>query len=266
MFFVLAKIFWAFAQPLSLAAILVFAALAGGFFGLRRVAMVAAALSFAVLFLSGWTTMGALLLKPLEERFKRPAAMPESVAGVILLGGSFEGGVNRVRGGYELNSSADRVVETAVLAERYPQARIVVTGGSGSLLLEGEGDAATAARLFPRLGFARERLILEREARDTFENAVLTRRLVDPKPGEVWLLVTSAFHMPRSMALFRKAGFDVTPWPADYRTAGDEGFGFARDNPLDGLQMTSLAIREWAGLIAYYLTGRIDRLFPSPRD
>jgi hypothetical protein len=91
-------------------------------------------------------------------------------------------------------------------------------------------------------------------------------RLVDPKPGEVWLLVTSAFHMPRSMALFRKAGFDVTPWPADYRTAGDEGFGFARDNPLDGLQMMSLAIREWAGLIAYYLTGRIDRLFPSPRD
>jgi uncharacterized SAM-binding protein YcdF (DUF218 family) len=85
---------------------------------------------------------------------------------------------------------------------------------------------------------------------------------MQPAPGDVWLLVTSAFHMPRSVALFRKAGFDVTPWPVDYRTTGRERFGIATDNSLDSLQTTSLAIREWIGLTAYRLTGRTDSIFP----
>lgn len=265
MFFVAAKIFWALAQPLSLVALSMLAAFAALSIGRRVAAMVAAGFGIVVLGLSGWTTLGALLLRPLEERFPRPPP-PETVAGIIMLGGSFEGGVNRARGGYELNSSADRLVETAVLAERYPQARIVVSGGSGSLVQEGEGDAETAARLFPKLGFARKRLVLEKRSRDTYENAVFTKELVDPRPGETWLLVTSAFHMPRAMALFRKADFAVTPWPTDYRSQGGEGLGIARDNPLDALQMTTIALREWTGLVAYWLSGRIDRPFPSPAD
>src|SRR5690606_23198947 len=115
-------------------------------------------------------------------------------------------------------------------------ARIVVTGGSGSLLLDGEADADTAPRLLSALGLARDRLVLENRSRDTYENAVFTRQLVNPQPGEKWLLVTSAFHMPRAMALFRKAGFDVLAWPADYRTAGNERLGLARDNASDSLQ------------------------------
>lgn len=262
MFFVLAKVFWGIVQPLSLAALLTLATFVLLLTGFRALATVTAGLALTVLGLSGWTTLGALLLAPLEERFKRPPA-PATVAGIVMLGGSFEGGVNRARGGYEMNSSADRVIETAVLAERYPEARIVVSGGSGALVLEGEGDADTASRLFPKLGFARNRLVLERRSRDTFENALFTKQLVQPKPGETWLLVTSAFHMPRSMALFRKAGFEVVPWPTDYRTQGNEGFGLARKGPLDAVQMTTVALREWVGLLAYRLSGRIDQLLPA---
>ncbi len=119
---------------------------------------------------------------------------------------------------------------------RYPDARIVVSGGNGSLTLEGEGDAVTSARLFTALGIDRDRLILETESRDTYENAVLTRQMVGATPDETWILVTSAFHMPRSMALFRQAGFDVVAWPSDYRTAGNETFGVGRDNVLDNLR------------------------------
>jgi len=83
---------------------------------------------------------------------------------------------------------------------------------------------------------------------------------------ETWLLVTSAFHMPRSMGLFRKAAFPVVPWPVDYRTSGQEGVGVMRDNPGDSLQTTTMAIREWLGLIAYKFVGRIDSVFPGPEN
>ncbi|RVA52835.1 YdcF family protein, partial [Mesorhizobium sp. M7A.F.Ca.CA.004.09.1.2] len=189
--------------------------------------------------------------------------LPAKVDGIVVLGGGFEGAINLARGGYELNSSGDRMVETAVLARRFPTAKVVVSGGTGALFLDGEGDAATAPRLLTALGVAADRLILENKSRNTYENAVFTKELVTPKPGETWLLVTSAFHMPRAKALFDKAGFATVPWPVDYRTSGKEGIGLFRDNPADSLQATTMAIREWIGLFAYWLSGRIDQPFPG---
>src|SRR5690606_33290798 len=151
----------------------------------------------AILLVATWTTFGALLLRPLEDRFARPDPAPAEVAGIILLGGGFEGAVNLARGGYELNDSGDRMVEAAVLARRYPDAKVIVSGGAGSLLFDGEADADSAPRLLTALGVAPERLVLENRSRNTYENAIFTRDLVRPQPGQKWLLVTSAFHMPR---------------------------------------------------------------------
>jgi uncharacterized SAM-binding protein YcdF (DUF218 family) len=105
---------------------------------------------------------------------------------------------------------------------------------------------------------------LENKSRNTAENAEFSKELARPRPGETWLLVTSAYHMPRSVGLFRKVGFPVVPWPSDYRTSGREGVGFFRDNEVDALQNTTLALREWIGLIAYWLSGRIDSILPGP--
>jgi len=263
MFFYLSKIFWFFIQPLNLTIFLLLAGLVAAMIGRRRVAITGSLLALLILALSAWTSLGAMMLNPLEERFARPP-LPEKVDGIVVLGGGFEGAINLARGGYELNAGGDRMVETAVLARRFPQARVVVSGGSGELFLEGEGDAATAPRLLTALGVAPDRLTLEDKSRNTYENAVFTKALVTPKPGETWLLVTSAFHMPRAKALFDKAGFATLPWPVDYRTSGREGIGLFRDNPADSLQATTMAIREWIGLFAYWLSGRIDRPFPAP--
>lgn len=265
MFFVVSKLVGFLIQPLNLTALFLLVGLAASALHLKRLAALFPALALFVLVLSVWTSAGSVLLEPLEDRFTRPAEPPEDVKGIIVLGGFFEGGINLVRGGYELNNSADRIVQAAILAREYKDAEIVVTGGNGSLLLAGEGDAVTAPRLLEALGISRARLRLETRSRNTYENAVFTRELVNPKPGEKWLLVTSAFHMPRSMALFRKAGFDVVAWPADYRTAGNERLSLARDNAIDCLQNMTLAIREWVGLVAYRLSGRIDNVFPAPR-
>ncbi|MBZ9677766.1 YdcF family protein [Mesorhizobium sp. ES1-1] len=263
MFFYLSKIFWFFIQPLNFAIFLLLAGLLAATIGRRRLAATGSALAFLVLALSAWTSLGALMLHPLEERFPRPP-LPAKVDGIVVLGGGFEGAINLARGGYELNAGGDRMVEAAVLAKRFPEAKVVVSGGSGELVLDGEGDATTAPRLLGALGVAPERLILENKSRNTYENAVFTRALVTPKPGETWLLVTSAFHMPRAKALFDKAGFSTIPWPVDYRTSGKEGIGLFRDNPADSLQSTTTATREWIGLFAYWLSGRIDRPLPAP--
>lgn len=137
-----------------------------------------------------------------------------------------------------------------------------MSGGSGSRFFEGEGDAVTASRLLEALGIEPGRLVLEDRSRDTYENAVFTRKLVNPQPGETWLLLTSAFHMPRSMLLFRKSNFEVVPWPTDYRSTGQNGFGWSHDDPVGTLQTTSTALREWIGLVAYRLTGRTDAILP----
>ncbi|MGS1093020.1 YdcF family protein [Aquamicrobium terrae] len=266
MFFYLSKLFWFVAQPVNLIGLLIVAGILLAIAGWRRLSLLLSFCAFLILAIGAWTSTGALLLHPLEDRFTRPDPAPAQVAGIIVLGGGFEGGVNLVRGGYELNSSGDRFVEAAVLARRYPQARVVVTGGSGSLMLEGEGDGDTAPRLLTALGVEPGRLVLENRSRNTYENAVFTREMVDPKAGETWLLVTSAFHMPRSVALFRKAGFDVVPWPADYRTAGNEHVGLTQDNVADSLQNLTVAMREWIGLLAYWLSGRIDSPLPGPAD
>ncbi|MER8374031.1 YdcF family protein [Mesorhizobium sp. M1406] len=262
MFFYLSKIFWFFIQPLNLAIFLLLAGLFAAMIGRRRLAVTGSVLAFLILALSAWTSLGAMMLKPLEERFARPP-LPEKVDGIVVLGGGFEGAINLVRGGYELNSSGDRMVETAILARRFPTAKVIVSGGTGELFLDGEGDAATAPRLLTALGVTADRLILENKSRNTYENAVFSKELVTPKAGETWLLVTSAFHMPRAKALFDKAGFATVPWPVDYRTSGREGIGLFRDNPADSLQATTTAIREWIGLIAYWLSGRIDQPFPG---
>ncbi|RUT97605.1 YdcF family protein [Mesorhizobium sp. USDA-HM6] len=263
MFYYLSKILWFFIQPLNLAIFLLLAGLAAALFGRRRLTGTASVLAFLILALSAWTSIGAMMLTPLEERFPK-SPLPEKVDGIVVLGGGFEGAINLARGGYELNSGGDRMVETAILARRFPQAKVVVSGGNGELFLDGEGDADTAPRLLGALGVTPDRLILENKSRNTYENAVFSRQLVEPKPGEIWLLVTSAFHMPRAKALFDKAGFPTLPWPVDYRTSGKEGIGLFRDNPADSLQATTTAIREWIGLFAYWLSGRIDEPFPAP--
>jgi uncharacterized SAM-binding protein YcdF (DUF218 family) len=106
--------------------------------------------------------------------------------------------------------------------------------------------------------------MLETRSRNTFENAVFTKAMVNPKPGERWLLVTSAQHMPRAVGCFRQAGFEVEAYPVAWRTRPRGRITFA-GTLSGGLNTLDLATHEWIGLIAYRLTGRSGELLPAPR-
>ena len=262
MFFVISKLFWALMQPVSLTFLL----MAGGWLlmllGRRRLGLTAGGLGITLLGVSSFTTLGFVLIAPLEDRFARPAAMPAMVDTIVMLGGVTWGGISTARQIAEMSEGGDRLAETLRLAMLYPDARIVLSGNSGSLVPDGESEAETAARFLEGLGIARERLVLESASRNTGENASLTKAVLGDAPGTV-VLVTSAYHMPRSVGLFRKAGIEVLAWPTDYRGAGDETVGIEVFDPLRNLTTTSVAMREWIGLAVYHWTGRIDDLLPA---
>ncbi|MNH96343.1 hypothetical protein D3C73_490100 [compost metagenome] len=260
--FLLSKLFWVFAQPLSIAFLLATLAAALAFVGWRRLSGLSACLAALVLFITLFTTTGVVALQVLEARFERQAKDLAEVSCMIILGGAFDNEINTARGGMELNQSADRFVEALRLARNYPETRILISGGDGSISGTFEGEAQTAERFFSAFGISSERLIKENTSRTTYENSLNTAELLKAQGLKNCLLITSAFHMPRSVGLFAKAGITITPWPVDYRTSGVVGLGLDFTQPALNAQITTTAAREWMSLAAYYLTGRIGSFLP----
>ncbi|ABD88880.1 YdcF family protein [Rhodopseudomonas palustris] len=221
-------------------------------------------LGLALLLIAGFSPLGNVLLLSLTERFPAWQADGRAPDGVIVLGGSIDAEVSTARNALELDASAERIVVMLQLARRFPDARIVFSGGSANLLQAPVAEAPIAGRLLHSFGIAPERIVLEDRSRTTAENAAFTRALVTPAAGERWLLVTSAFHMPRSIAAFRAVGFDVEAYPVDWRTRGWIDAAMPFDRLSAGLARTDVAVHEWVGLIAYRLAGRSSQLMPGP--
>jgi uncharacterized SAM-binding protein YcdF (DUF218 family) len=264
MFFVLSKVLGFVAVPSNaIAAICLFGALLW-LLRWRRAGRVMLALGIGLLLLFGYSPAGEMLLLPLSERFPAWQSDGRDPDGIIVLGGAIDPDTSVARHALEVDASAERIIAMLELARRFPSARIVYSGGSANLIQNPVSEAPLAGELLDRFGIARSRVILEDKSRTTDENAVRVRQLVAPKPGERWLLVTSAFHMPRAIGAFRHAGFDVEAYPVDWRSRGliDATMPFSTLSA--GLNRTDVAAHEWAGLLAYWLSGRSSALLPSP--
>jgi uncharacterized SAM-binding protein YcdF (DUF218 family) len=264
MFFTASKILGFFAIPsnlvtaFGLAGILL---LPTRFFRVGRWLIVASLIVLAVL---GYSPIGNLLIMPLEQRFPPWDAGRGAPDGIVVLGGSISPDLSTTRNDVALNEAAERMTALVELARRYPHARIVFSGGSPALFFSEAPEAEFAVRLLQSLGIPRERILVEEQSRNTVENAVFSKLIAQPKPGERWLLVTSAYHMPRSMGVFRTADFAVEAYPVDWRTRGTADAWRPFPTLSEGLRRTDTAVREWIGLAAYWLTGRSSELFPRP--
>ncbi len=263
MFFSLSKIFWFFVSPANLLLLLVCLAAVLTWTPWRRAARwvigLAAllGLTFAALPLGNW------MLLTLENRFPVVRELPERVDGIIAVGGVVNQFVTKDRGQVALGSAVERLTEFAALARRYPEAKMVFTGGSGNLFRQDVKEADVIGPFLELLGLDTEKIILESESRNTFENAVYTYDLLKPKPEETWFLITSAFHTPRTVGCFRKAGWNVIAYPVDFNFAGNQEFGLSF-NLGSGMAMLNGGLHEWLGLIFYWLTDKTDALFPGP--
>jgi len=264
MFFLTSKLLWLLADPFSLIMLPGLLGLALSFGRFARLGRRLCVITVGLLTIACFSPLGSILLRPLENRFPPPPANLPAPAGIIVLGGALDADLTLARHQPIFNAMASRLTTGVVLARRFPNARLVFTGGSSSLRATDINEAMGVRDLWLSLGVPDDRMTFESKSRNTWENAIFTRALVDPKPRETWLLVTSAWHMPRAVGIFRRAGFTVTAYPVDYRTFRDARdfvpfrLGYAE------LPMLEFATHEWIGLVAYHLTGKTDAWFPAP--
>ena len=264
MFFVLSKTLGLFTVPSNLMMALGLIGIVLLFTRFRRLASWLIVTSLALIAFAGYSPIGRILMLPLEQRFPPWDASRGAPDGIVVLGGAIDPEISLARGAVALNGSAERITVTAELARRYPNARIVFSGGASSLDPDAPLEAPAAVKELVALGVAHDRITVDEQSRNTIENAVFSHLLANPKPGDRWILVTSAAHMPRAIAVFRAAGFLIEAYPVDYRTRGPNDAARLHASLPEGLEMTDQAIHEWAGLVIYRLTGRTSELFPAP--
>ena len=270
MFFYLAKVVWFLLQPSTLIALLIAYGAILIWTGWARWGRRFVTVGAVLLLVAGLSPLGNVLILPLENRFPRANLDQQPPpTGFIVLGGAEDRLVGKWRKAPTLNEAGERIVETVMLARKFPEAKIAFTGGDAGILYPSDSEAVGAQRMLTDMGVARDRLILEAAARDTYENAVYLKTQLDRLgllgPGKRWVLITSAYHMPRAIASFRQAGFDVEAWPVDYRTRGRADLARTFDKVSEGLRRVDVATREWVGLLAYRLAGRTDTLLPAPK-
>jgi uncharacterized SAM-binding protein YcdF (DUF218 family) len=235
--------------------------LATRFAALGRKLMIA---SVALLAICGFSPIGNLMLYSLEQRFPPWDATKGAPDGVVVLGGPIDPDLSAAHGVPVTSAAADRLIMAAALGRQYPDLRIIYSGGSANLISGDAREADYAAKVFESLGIPRAQLTMERRARNTFENAEYSKAIAAPKAGERWLLVTSAYHMPRAVGVFRQAGFAVEPYPVDWRVGGRDDLLSFHKFAVDGLSNVEVSFREWMGLVAYRITGKTSELFPGP--
>lgn len=220
--------------------------------------------SVVLLALCAFSPLGSWLLYPLESRFPPWDAGKGAPNGIVVLGGGIDTDSSVAHGTAVFSVSAGRIIAAAALAHRYPDALVLYSGGNANLVSDDAAkEADYAVEVFESLGISRDRVILERRSRNTFENAEFSKAIAAPKDGERWLLLTSAFHMPRSVGVFRKAGFAVEPYPTDWRLAGAADLGTFPVVAVEGLSRADIAMREWMGLLAYWISGKTSAFFPG---
>ena len=230
----------------------------------RRLASWLIVTSLVLIVFAGYSPLGNILMLPLEQRFPPWDTSRGAPDGIVVLGGAINPEISLARGVVALNDSAERITVTAELAHRYPNARIVLSGGTSSLNPNTPREAPIAVKELVALGVAHDRITIDEQSRNTIENAVFSHLLASPKPDERWILVTSAAHMPRAIAVFRAVGFPIEAYPVDYQTRDRNDVIDLHTSLPGGLEMTDQAIHEWAGLVIYRLAGRTSKLFPAP--
>jgi uncharacterized SAM-binding protein YcdF (DUF218 family) len=245
-----------FAQPLTVALLAQFCGL---LLWRRRPAAARLCLGVAFLFVValGWRPLPDALLRHLENQTQAPTGTLDDYTGIVVLGGALEPsqlGAGR-DAGVPLNEAAERMTVPVALMRRYPHLYLLFTGGEASMFPRDAPESSLAKRFFADMGVPETRMTYESRSKTTFENAELSAKLPGIRKTDRWLLVTSAWHMPRAIATFRKVGWNVTPYPVDFRAGS--GTPLADYSLVTSLQRWQLVLHEIVGTLVYRLAGQL---------
>jgi len=262
LFFFASKIIWALISPGSLLFLILLSGIVLLFLGKLSAAKIILGVGGIMMALVTFLPLGTWLVTPLETRFPTNPELPSRIHGIILLGGTVDPVTSYIWDQPQFGSSAERYHAFIQLAREHRRAKLVFTGGAGSLLDQQYKEADIARYFLHNMGISENRLEFERDSRNTYENAVNSKALVAPQPDENWILITSAGHMPRSVGIFCQLGWPVIPWPVDHQS--EPGFQTRLTFELAGnLSSLNQHSREWIGLFAYFITGKTGSLLPG---
>ncbi len=262
MFFIVSKILWFIIEPANLLMLMVLAGTVLLWSGKAKAAKYTLTAAAGLILTVALFPVGDALLRPLEQRFPVPAELPQKVDGIILLGGAQEPLLTRTYHQPVMNGASETMTTFLALARSYPAAKLVFSGGSGDIRHQGVTEADTVKLFLQQQGFDPGRLIYETRSRNTYENVTFTKRLVRPQAGEKWLLIASAYGMPRVVGVFRQAHWPVIPYPCNYHV-GRELHVLPSLHFIESFSALEMAMHEWIGLTAYYVTGKSNALFPG---
>ena len=262
LFFYLSKLLWLIFSPDSLFVILLCICLALLMAKkYQKAQLLLIILTVCTLIISIFP-IGGWLLYPLETHFKTNPKLPEKIGGIIILGGSIKPQNSAAWQQLETNDYHERLSHSIILAHTYPRAKVLFTGGNANMDRSKPAEADFIFEHLEKNGIQKDRIIVESQARNTAENALFSKKLIQPNPNENWVLVTTAFHMPRSIGVFCKQGWNVIPFPVDHQTIPERLF-----NPefqfFSHAETITTATHEWLGLIAYYLTDKTTQILPD---
>ncbi len=252
--------------PSTFLLLLAFLSLLALLIGWRRRAIGCLTLSLTGFVGFGFTSLSEVLIAPLSARF--PAvdlALAEPPFGLIVLGA----GLNEVHAHHnnaliELEDGGEAIPTVALLAQRYPDARIILSGGSGTDFPPAPLRAVDGMRrVLLEYGIAADRITFDPHSPSTVARAQNTLALVGDDADQVWWVITPAHRMPRLIGVYRKLGFEPVPYPIDFKWIPPFDFSYFYHFS-DGLRLTDLGAHEWRGLLLYYLTDKTETLFPGP--
>ncbi len=262
LFFWFSKLLWFLISPLNFILLLLIGVWLLLLFNAKRLIKPLTTGIVLVLVIVALLPIGSLLLYPLEIRFETNPDLPDSIEGIVILSGALNAEQSALWNQTEVSGAVDRELAFMKMARAYPDATLIYTGGSSGLIQQEFKAADAALKLFEEQGLDTTRIIFERQSRNTYENATLSYALAKPSLEKPWVLITSAFHMPRSIGIFCKIGWPMIPFPVDHRTTPGQNFGIAYN--LGGhMNKLDLAIHEWLGLMAYRFTGKTMALLPE---
>ena len=237
--------------------------------GRRVLAYSSFAVSTLLLVVIALTPISEILLGELENRFPRAAFAADDIAGAIVLGGGTgPGSIARDQGRYGLGEGAERVTTAIEFHQTHRKWTIIFAGGRPPDPTHWPPERMVRD-LIGRLGLTAERFIFDVQSTSTYTNGVETARIIDelvkadPSKSGPWLLVTSASHMPRAMAVFEAMDVDVLPYPVDF-IARPPAFWRYRLQSVERFMFAHHVVKEWVGAISYWLLGRTNEIVARP--
>lgn len=260
MSFYLSKILWLILSPFNIFIFTTLFSIILYFFNFKRISLSIFLIIFILISLVSFLPIGRYLIFNIEKEYHSFINIPNQVDGILILGGATFPSLFREYGQISLNGSAERLVESVEIINKFKKAKIIFSGGSGVVNRPDLGHSQVAKSFYNKIGIDKNRILFEDDSRNTYENIIFSKKIANPKNNETWLLITSAYHMKRALLVAQKNNWNIIPYAVDFKNLRD--FKLTPNlNLLSNLNSFQEASHEWLGLLYYYLMGRTDKVF-----